>query len=52
MYPLNMQLPAPDVGFAVANDETEHQELNAAGYLPAYVPPAAPAKTSKSKDAE
>lgn len=52
MYPINMTLPAPDVGFAVANDEAEHQALSAAGYLPAYVPPAAPAKQSKSKDAE
>jgi hypothetical protein len=34
MYPLNMQLADPDVGFAVANDSTEHASLNAAGYLP------------------
>lgn len=34
MYPLNMQLPAPSVGFALANDEKEHEELNEAGFLP------------------
>lgn len=36
MYPLNMTL-ADGVGFAVANDETEHQSLSDAGYLPALV---------------
>lgn len=39
MYPLNVQLPAPAVGFAVANDPIEHQALSAAGYVPAYVAP-------------
>lgn len=34
MYPLNMQLPAPQVGFAVANDQAEHAALTAHGYLP------------------
>lgn len=43
MYPLNMKL-AEGVGFAVANDEDEHQVLTAAGYGPAYVAPAKPAK--------
>jgi hypothetical protein len=45
MYPLNMKL-VDGVGFAVANDEGEHQALTTAGYGPAYV---APAKTSKAK---
>ncbi len=43
MYPLNMQLPAPKIGFAVANDEDEHKSLTATGYGPAYVAPPAPA---------
>jgi hypothetical protein len=45
MYPLNVTLPAPAVGFALANDETEHAALTAAGYVPALVkaePKAAP----------
>ena len=37
MYPLNMQLTAPNVGFAVANDKAEHIALTAFGYQPAYV---------------
>lgn len=52
MYPLNMKLPDPQIGFAVANDEDEHKALTDAGYLPAYVAPAAPAKQSKTKEAE
>jgi hypothetical protein len=40
MYPLNVQLPTPQIGFAVANDADEHQALTAAGYQPAYVAPA------------
>lgn len=47
MYPLNMKL-VEGVGFAVANDEDEHQTLTNAGYGPAYV---APAKTKGSKGA-
>jgi hypothetical protein len=43
MYPLNMKL-VDGVGFAVANDEDEHQTLTAQGYGPAYVAPAKPAK--------
>ena len=39
MYPLNMTLALPDVGFALANDAGEHQALTDAGYLPAYVAP-------------
>ena len=35
MYPLNLSLAAPTVGFAVANDEAEHAELTARGYQPA-----------------
>jgi hypothetical protein len=35
MYPLNLSLAAPAVGFAVANDEAEHAELTAHGYQPA-----------------
>ena len=38
MYPLNMKLPS-GIGFAVANDEAEHQSLTACGYGPAYVVP-------------
>ena len=45
MYPLNMSLPAPAVGFALANDADEHKALTDAGYLPAFVAKAkAPAK--------
>lgn len=50
MYPLNMQFPAPQVGFAVANDENEHKALTAAGYGPAYVAPPAPEKKSKGAE--
>jgi hypothetical protein len=46
MYPLDMKL-ADGTGFAVANDENEHQALTEAGYGPAYVPPAKPAKATK-----
>ena len=45
MYPLNVSLPAPAIGFACANDEHEHQALTVAGYVPALVkaePVAAP----------
>ena len=45
MYPLNVSLPAPAIGFAVANDEAEHAVLTEAGYVPALVraaPVAAP----------
>ena len=34
MYPLNMKL-LQGIGFAVANDEAEHDALTAAGYGPA-----------------
>mgnify|MGYP003600762317 CR=1 FL=1 len=34
MYPLNMKLQ-DGIGFAVANDENEHDTLAAAGYGPA-----------------
>lgn len=37
MYPLDMQLAAPAVGFALATDDAEHRALTGAGYLPAYV---------------
>lgn len=37
MYPLNLTLPAPRIGFAVANDEQEHKDLSAVGYVPAFV---------------
>lgn len=46
MYPLNMKLN-DGIGFAVANDEDEHQALTKSGYGPAYVPPAKPAKAVK-----
>ena len=39
MYPLNMTLPVPAVGFALANEVSEHQALTEAGYLPAYTAP-------------
>lgn len=44
MYPLNVSLPAPAIGYAVANDANEHAALSAAGYLPALdaLPKAAP----------
>ena len=52
MYPLNMKL-VDGVGFAVANDETEHPDLTNKGYGPAFVPaPAAEAAGSKKKAAE
>lgn len=37
MYPLDVKLAAPAIGFAIANDEAEHQALSDMGYLPAYV---------------
>lgn len=37
MYPLNVSLPSPLIGYAVANDEVEHQSLTDAGYVPALV---------------
>ena len=37
MYPLNVALPAPAIGFAVANGAAEHEALSALGYLPAIV---------------
>lgn len=37
MYPLNMQLPSPAIGYAVANDESEHIALSDFGYEPAFV---------------
>ena len=49
MYPLNMTVVANGItGFAVANDEVEHQALTEAGYGPAYV---APVKTTKAAKA-
>ena len=47
MYPLNMQLAAPGVGFAVASDEDEHVALTNQGYQPAFVPVPAPVKAVK-----
>ena len=47
MYPLDMKLPAPAIGFAVANDEDEHQALTAKGYGPAFVAPV-PINTGKA----
>ena len=44
MYPLNVNLPEPLVGFARANDEAEHIALTAAGYVPAFVAAEKPAK--------
>jgi hypothetical protein len=45
MYPLSMQLPAPLIGFACANDEAEHIALTEQGYGPAFaVPEADPAE--------
>jgi hypothetical protein len=37
MYPLNMTHSAG--GYAIANDEAEHQSLSDAGYEPKYVAP-------------
>lgn len=36
MYPLDMKLKEPLVGFALANNEDEHIALTNLGYLPAY----------------
>lgn len=45
-YPLNMKLPDPQIGFAVANDEAEHAALTAMGYIPPLVQAVAdPAET-------
>jgi hypothetical protein len=44
VYPLNLQLPIPAIGFAVANNEAEHIALSAQGYLPAFVKPQKSAK--------
>ena len=52
MYPLNMNLPAPAVGFALANDATEHQSLTSAGYGPAYVAPATTDQDALMAEAE
>lgn len=38
MYPLNLTL-AEGVGYAVANDEAEHEALTDRGYVPAYAGP-------------
>jgi len=46
MYPLNMQLTAPSIGFAVANDKAEHIALTAIGYEPGYVSDAVQTKES------
>ncbi len=43
MYPLNVikaALGTAPAGFALANDEAEHQALTMQGYEPAYVEPA------------
>jgi hypothetical protein len=45
-YPLDMKTAA-GTGFAVANDEAEHEALTANGYGPAFV--AAPAPEKKAK---
>lgn len=50
MYPLDMKL-IDGIGFAVANDEAEHQALTERGYGPAWEPKedaAASAKTTKT----
>lgn len=46
MYPLSMKLPAPAIGFAVANDEAEHIALTDFGYEPGFV------STEPESDAE
>lgn len=43
MYPLDMKLVLPAVGFALAVDEADHIALTAQGYQPAFVPVAIPA---------
>ncbi len=50
MYPLKMTLTA-GIGFAVANDEAEHQALTAGGYGPAYVAPEPEADPAESDGA-
>jgi hypothetical protein len=47
MYPLNMKL-VEGIGFAVANDEAEHQALTANGYGPAFVAAPKAAKGAKA----
>lgn len=50
MYPLNMKLEQ-GIGFAVANDEAEHQALTDAGYGPAFVAAPVEAPAAKGKKA-
>lgn len=38
-YPKAMQLPAPAVGFAVANDAAEERALAALEYVPSFAAP-------------
>lgn len=53
MYPLDVSLPAPAIGFAVANDQAEHQALTAAGYVPALeVAEAKPTRAELLAEAE
>lgn len=49
-YPLNMKL-ADGVGFALANNEDEHQALTESGYGPAYVAAATADDASGADDA-
>lgn len=48
MYPINVALLSPQIGFAVANDEQEHAALTERGYLPALV--AAPAAAPQASE--
>jgi ABC-type cobalt transport system substrate-binding protein len=50
MYPLNMKSQAG--GYAVANDEAEHQSLSLAGYEPAFVAAAEPASDEPTEPAK
>lgn len=52
MYPIDMTLAPPHVGFAVANDAAEHQELTAKGFGPAFVPAPALAEPGAGKVAK
>lgn len=46
-YPLSMELPYPDLGFAVANNKAEEASLKKSGYVASsqqpYVPDETPA---------
>jgi hypothetical protein len=51
VYPLNVKLPDPAIGFAVANDEEEHKALSDMGYGPKWTAPEPEADPTESDGA-